>query len=202
MNVPVRRAKPVTLFGPLTPDPAAFGRPRSSVGGVVPMFARQSVQALFFVAVVVLAACSSVSSSPTPVQEPPVAAGSSVVPASIALATPAPTPAPTAVSASVVPATAAPTPVPTPAICADPCSVALIERAYSPRLLNVKVGTDVIWTNKSCAGCTVTFTGDGVDSGPMAIGATFKHTFSAAGLYEFHCQLDPAYMTGTITVTK
>jgi plastocyanin len=166
------------------------------------MVARQSAQGFVLVAIVALAACSSASLSPTPVQEPPLATVPSVAPASIPLATRTPTPAPTPVSATPVPATATPSLAPIPAICADPCSVALIERAYSPRLLLVKVGTEVIWTNRSCDGCTVTFTGYGVDSGSMAIGATFKHTFGAAGSYEFHCKLDPGYMVGTITVIK
>ena len=167
------------------------------------MFARLSAQGLVLVAVVALAACSSASVGPTPVHDPLVTAVPSVAPASVAptsfaLATRAPTPAPTP-----VPATATPTPAPTPVICANPCSVVLVERAYLPSILNVKVGTEVVWTNASCLyGCTVTFTGYRVDSGPMALGATFKHTFGAAGFYVFHCKLDPAVMKGTITVTK
>jgi plastocyanin len=77
----------------------------------------------------------------------------------------------------------------------------MVERAYLPRSLNIKVGTEVIWSNTSCAGCTVTFPGISVDSGPMAIGTTFKHTFSEAGSFAFHCQLDPDVMKGTIIVT-
>ena len=170
----------------------------SSVGGGVPIFARLSAQGLVLVAVVALAACSSAGVGPTPVHESLVTAVPSVASASIALATRAPTPAPTA-----APATATPTPAPTPAICANPCLVVLLERAYLPSILNVKVGTEVVWTNTSCLyGCTVTFTGYRVDSGPMAVGATFKHTFGAAGFYVFHCKLDPAVMKGTITVTK
>jgi plastocyanin len=42
---------------------------------------------------------------------------------------------------------------------------------------------------------------DSVDSGPLAIQATFKHTFNVAGVYRFHCKLDPSQMVGTITVT-
>jgi plastocyanin len=36
----------------------------------------------------------------------------------------------------------------------------------------------------------------------MAIGATFKHTLSAAGLFVFDCKLDPGAMVGMITVTN
>jgi plastocyanin len=78
----------------------------------------------------------------------------------------------------------------------------MLERAYLPRTLNIKVGTEVIWSNTACmGGCTVTFPGLSLDSGPMAIGATFKHTFSEAGSFAFHCRLDPDEMKGTIIVT-
>ena len=83
-----------------------------------------------------------------------------------------------------------------------PCSVVLVERAYLNNLPTVTVGSEVIWTNRSCPRCTVTFTGLGVDSGPMAIGATFKHTFSVAGRYIFHCELDPEEMVGIVEVTE
>jgi hypothetical protein len=159
------------------------------------MVARKCAQSLVMVAVVALAACSSASSSPTPVHESPVAAAPGVVPASIAL----PAPTPTQVPTPVIPTA---TPSPSLDICASPCSVALLERAYQPSIVTVKVGSEVIWTNRSCPGCTVTFTALGVNSGPTAIGDTFKHTFSVAGEYIFHCLLDPQEMTGMIEVTK
>jgi plastocyanin len=127
--------------------------------------------------VVFLAACSGASSGPTSSQGSPVAVAPSVVPASI------------------VPAT------PTPTICASSCSVKMVDGAYLPRTLNIKIGAEVIWSNTSCDGCTVTFSGISLDSGSMAIGATFKHTFSEAGSFAFHCQLQPDRMRGTIIVT-
>jgi plastocyanin len=154
-------------------------------------------QSLVPVLVVFLAACSSASSSPTPGQGSPVAAAPSVVPASIVPATLLPTPAPTSVPVTPAPAT------PVPKICASSCSVMMLERAYLPRTLNIKVGTEVIWSNTACqGGCTVTFPGISLDSGPVAIGGTFKHTFSDAGLFAFHCLLDPNEMSGTIIVTN
>ena len=77
----------------------------------------------------------------------------------------------------------------------------MVEQAYLNNLPTVKVGSEVVWTNRSCPGCTVTFTGLGVNSGPTAVGDTFKHTFSVPGQYIFHCQLDPE-MTGLLDVTE
>jgi plastocyanin len=78
----------------------------------------------------------------------------------------------------------------------------MVDRAYQPRTRNIKVGTEVIWSNASCpGGCTVNFAGLSLDSGPMAIGATFKHTFREAGIFIFHCDLDETEMRGTILVT-
>ena len=88
----------------------------------------------------------------------------------------------------------------------------MVPNAYKPRTLNIKVGTEVTWSNAACkGGCTVTFYSAGIslDSGPMAIGATFKHTFGDAGVFAFHCQpapnhraCDPGIMRGLITVTN
>ena len=153
-------------------------------------------QGLVLVLVAFLAACSSASSSPTSGQGSPVAAAPSVVPASIVPATLVPTPPPTPVPVTAAPAT------PVQTICASPCSVQMLERAFQPRTLSIKVGTEVIWSNPTCPGCTVTFESVSLDSGPVAIGGTFKHTFLDAGLFAYHCQLDPVTMWGTITVTN
>jgi plastocyanin len=139
-------------------------------------------QGVVAVLVVLLAACSGASSSPAPSQASPLAVAPSVAQASV-------------VPPSIVSAT------PTPTICASSCSMKLVEVAYIPRTLTIKVGTEVTWSNINCAGCTVTFPSLSLDSGPMATGTTFKHTFSEAGSFAFHCRLDPDVMQGTIIVT-
>jgi plastocyanin len=132
-------------------------------------------QGLVMVLVVFLAACAGAGSGPTSNQGSPVA--------------------PSVVPASIVPAT------PMPTICATSCSVKVVDGAYLPRTLNIKVGAEVTWSNASCDGCTVTFPDISLDSGSMAIGAMFKHTFTEAGSFAFHCRLAPDKMKGTIIVT-
>ena len=161
---------------------------------------------LVLVAVVSLGACSSAGSGST-LPESPVAAAPSVVVASIAPATPAPTPAPTPVAATPALATPAPTPAPTPVVCAKKsCAVAIRYFAFDPATLIVKVGTTVTWTNGDTAPHTVTFKTGGVASLLMVIGATFKHTFSVPGSYPYHlreCSCSTSVpMLGTIIVTK
>jgi plastocyanin len=79
----------------------------------------------------------------------------------------------------------------------------MVEQVFQPRTLTIKVGTEVTWTNTACkGGCTVTFEDIKVDSGPMAIGATFKHTFKDPGTFQYICQLMPNYMWGTIFVIR
>jgi plastocyanin len=134
-------------------------------------------QGLLLILAVLLAACSGASASPTPSQGSLVDVAPSDVPANTVAATPMPT------------------------ICASPCTVKMVEVAYIPRTLTIKVGTEVTWSNINCAGCTVTFPSISLDSGPMATGTTFKHTFGQAGSFAFHCQLDPDVMQGTIIVT-
>jgi plastocyanin len=143
---------------------------------------RISVQsALIAVLVALIAACTSSS----------VAPAASTVPISASVV-----PSASAVSSVRASATIAP-------ICANPCAVAMVDRLYKPKRLTINVGTEVIWTNVACeGGCTVTFEPEvGLDSGHMAIGATFTHTFNTPGIFRFHCQLDPAEMVGYLTVT-
>lgn len=65
----------------------------------------------------------------------------------------------------------------------------------------VKVGTEVTWTSACFTPCTITFTTIPVDSGNMAKGGTFSHTFTEPGSYPYYCQFDPTEMKGTIIVT-
>src|SRR5438445_945738 len=86
---------------------------------------------------------------------------------------------------------------------------------YSPTVKNVAVGTTVTWTNTgithtvtacdsahySSGGCPAQDAAglDGFDSGSMANGQTFSHTFTAAGTYYYYCTLHLC-MRGEIVV--
>jgi plastocyanin len=79
---------------------------------------------------------------------------------------------------------------------------------FSPGTKTVAVGSEVKWAWNSCSGdpyygqtCTahsVTFD-DGTTS-PTQDQGTFTRTFTAAGVYNYHCSVHGAAMTGTITV--
>jgi plastocyanin len=72
--------------------------------------------------------------------------------------------------------------------------------AFSPQTITVAPGTTVVWTNKDSVDHTVTSdTGAWPDSGNLATGQTFSHTFAKAGTYPYHCAIHPS-MTAKVTV--
>lgn len=71
---------------------------------------------------------------------------------------------------------------------------------YSPKTVYVNVGESVTWTNDSDAPHTVdSDSGGELESGNLAEGDTFDHTFSATGTFAYHCDIH-AYMKGTVIV--
>ena len=71
---------------------------------------------------------------------------------------------------------------------------------FSPKTVYVNVGESVTWTNGSDAEHTVdSDTGSELVSGKLAAGATFDHTFSAAGTFAYHCDIHD-YMKGRVVV--
>lgn len=79
-------------------------------------------------------------------------------------------------------------------------SVAVVDNDFNPATLTVKAGTTVQWTNTGSATHTVTADDASFDSNFMNSGATFSHTFAAAGTFAYHCNVHSS-MHGTITVT-
>ena len=78
--------------------------------------------------------------------------------------------------------------------------------SYNPSSLNVHVGTTVTWTNNDITGHTVTEGNpsgntppNGFDSGILAPGKTFTHTFDTAGTIQYYCTLHPT-MLGEVIV--
>jgi|SRR5215213_5397056 plastocyanin len=78
---------------------------------------------------------------------------------------------------------------------------------YIPNAIQVKVGDTVTWTNDDDTLHTVT-SGSGADenmgttfnSGMMAKGKTFEHTFRTAGEYPYFCMVHPD-MVGKVLVS-
>lgn len=79
-------------------------------------------------------------------------------------------------------------------------SIAISGMQYNPAQMEIKVGESIIWTNQDAAPHTVTAK-DGISfaSTTLSQGATFKHTFSKAGRYDYYCTYHPN-MSGTVIV--
>ena len=76
---------------------------------------------------------------------------------------------------------------------------------YDPSPANVAKGTTVTWTNNDSTLHTVTSgtpdtPSSEFDSGIMAAGETFQHTFDKTGEFDYHCSLHP-FMTGKVIVS-
>jgi plastocyanin len=71
---------------------------------------------------------------------------------------------------------------------------------FVPTTTYVNVGESVTWTNDSDAPHTVdSDSGGELESGNIAEGATFDHTFSATGTIAYHCDIHD-YMKGSVIV--
>lgn len=95
--------------------------------------------------------------------------------------------------------------------------VKITDRGFEPQRLEVTVGQKVTWQNMTQRDHTVTAKPLGqparpqeqdpekrdqeilFDSGPIKPGASWEHTFTKEGTYEYGCKLEPT-MTGTIVV--
>jgi hypothetical protein len=71
--------------------------------------------------------------------------------------------------------------------------------SYSPTTVTVNSGDTVTWTN---AGPDEphTATGDGFDTGTVAVGASGSATFNEPGTFPYTCTLHPDLMNGTVEV--
>jgi plastocyanin len=77
--------------------------------------------------------------------------------------------------------------------------VEVLDNSFSPADAEVTVGDTVLWTNEGQAPHTVTFE-DGPNSGQLAVGESFEHTFDETGEFAYVCTIHPG-MEGTVTVT-
>jgi plastocyanin len=81
----------------------------------------------------------------------------------------------------------------------------LEDKAFQPNPINIKGGNMVTWVNDDTVTHTVTSgtgpndpnVGSQFDSGLLAPGQTFAHTFKLSGEFNYFCQLHPS-MAGTV----
>jgi plastocyanin len=97
------------------------------------------------------------------------------------------------------------TTTPPPATSSTPAASSSVEMndqlKFVPDTLTVAAGTTVTWTNTGTAPHTVTSdTNAWTDSGQITGGKDFKHTFTTAGTYKYHCTIHPT-MKATVVVT-
>lgn len=70
---------------------------------------------------------------------------------------------------------------------------------FAPERLEVAVGDIVTWTNKDLVPHTVTAAGQGIESGAIAPGASWRHVFRRAGEVSYLCRFHPT-MKATVVV--
>lgn len=71
---------------------------------------------------------------------------------------------------------------------------------YSPGVIIVPKGATVTWVNKDMMGHEMVFDTIDLGSGPFNPGGSWKHTFTAAGKYPYHCKPHP-WMKGLVIVS-
>lgn len=73
--------------------------------------------------------------------------------------------------------------------------------AFAPATLTVTAGTTVTWTNRDEEPHTVAASDGSFHSPGMGTGATFTHTFTDPGAFDYVCSIHPM-MHGTVVVTR
>jgi plastocyanin len=70
---------------------------------------------------------------------------------------------------------------------------------FRPEALTLKAGDKVVWVNKDFFPHTATSKAAAFDSGSVATGGSWSHTFTKSGKYPYICTFHPT-MKGTIRV--
>jgi plastocyanin len=82
---------------------------------------------------------------------------------------------------------------------AAPPMVRIDGMSFSPGVLKVKAGTEVVWSNQDGSVHTVTAQDGSFSSPSMPTGAEYRRTFTKPGTYAYGCEMHP-FMSGTIVV--
>jgi plastocyanin len=80
-------------------------------------------------------------------------------------------------------------------------AVTIASFAFAPASKSISKGDTVTWTNNDSSPHTVTAADGSFNSGNMAPGATFSHTFTSAGTFSYVCSYHSG-MQGSIVVTE
>ena len=72
--------------------------------------------------------------------------------------------------------------------------------AFAPATLTIKAGSTVTWTNRDEEPHTVAASDGSFHSPGMGTGATYSHTFTTPGKFDYVCSIHPM-MHGTVVVT-
>ena len=79
-------------------------------------------------------------------------------------------------------------------------AVTIADFAFEPADLEVEAGTTVTFTNEDGFAHTVTAKDKSFDSGNLAEGASFEHTFDEPGTFDYLCAIHNS-MTGSVIVS-
>jgi plastocyanin len=77
-------------------------------------------------------------------------------------------------------------------------AISIKDNAFSPGDLQTSIGTEVKWANNDNQAHQIVADDGSFDSGVLAEGRAFRHTFTKAGTYKYHCTTHGE--TGTVTV--
>ena len=79
-------------------------------------------------------------------------------------------------------------------------NIVITDYMFAPSQLIINFGDTVVWKNNGMMGHTVTSdSGSEMSSPTLASGASYNHTFSTTGTYNYHCSIHSS-MTGVIIV--
>ena len=73
--------------------------------------------------------------------------------------------------------------------------------AFGPSRIEIAAGTTITWTNNDPLAHTITADDRSWDSGEIAPGQTWSHTFTQPGEFAFHCTPHP-FMKGVLVVRQ
>jgi plastocyanin len=92
-------------------------------------------------------------------------------------------------------------------ITTDPAPVSALDNSFMPENIQVRAGTEVVWTNKGRNEHNALHVdgGDwGVEVDDFQPGDVYSHTFDEPGVYRYYCSIHgstDAGMIGTVVVT-